>query len=142
MFGLQMLNEMESLQREMDQIFRVFGTRPGYDIVRQNVGFKVSDNDDHYTVVAALPGLDTEKLGIDILGRQLTVSGVFATPDVPEDARWYREERRRGEFEQIIELPTNLDTEKIEAEYTNGILKIVLPKAASVLPKKIALKAD
>ena len=140
MFGLQILNEMESLQREMDQIFRGFGAHSGYEVARQNVGFRVHDNGDSYGVVAVLPGLDPEKLDINVIGRQLTVSGAFAKPDVPEGARWHRRERRSGEFEQKIELPTSLDTEKIEAEYVNGVLKIVLPKAASVLPKKIAVK--
>jgi len=142
MFGLQILNEMESLQREMDQIFRGVGVRSAADVVRANIGFRVHDNDDHYSVVAALPGLDAEKLDINVLGRQLTISGAFAKSDVPEGARWYRQERRSGEFEQRIELPTNLDTEKIEAEYANGILKIKLPKAASVLPKKIEVKVS
>lgn len=140
MFGLQILNEMESLQREMDQIFRGVGARSDADMTRGNVGFRVHDNNNHYSVVAALPGLDVEKLDINVLGRQLTISGSFAKSDVPEGAHWYRQERRSGHFEQRIELPTNLDTEKIEAEYTNGMLKIQLPKAASVLPKKIDVK--
>jgi HSP20 family protein len=140
MFGLQILNEMESLQREMDQIFRGLGTRFDGDSVRANIGFRVHDNDDHYAVVAVLPGLDADTVDINVLGRQLTVSGTFAPSDVPDGARWYRQERRRGEFEQRIELPTNLETEKIEAEYHNGVLKIKLPKAASELPKKIAVK--
>ncbi len=140
MFGLQILNEMESLQREMDHIFRGLGTRSGADVIRQNVGFRVNDEGDHYAVVAVLPGLDREKLDINVLGRQLTVSGAFAQTEIPDGARWQRQERRSGNFEQRIELPVSLDTEKIEAEYVNGILKIALPKAASVLPKKIAVK--
>ena len=140
MFGLQILNEMESLQQEMDQIFRGLGVRSGYEVARQSVGFRVHDSGDHYAVVAVLPGLDAEKLDINVLGRQLTISGAFAKPDIPEGAHWHRQERRSGKFEQKIELPTNLETEKIEAEYVNGVLKIKLPKAASVLPKKISVK--
>jgi HSP20 family protein len=140
MFGLQILNEMENLHREMDQIFRGLGAHSGYEVARQNVSFRVHDSDDHYAVVAVLPGLDAEKLNINVLGRQLTISGIFAKSEVPEGARWHRQERRSGKFEQKIELPTNLDTEKVEAEYVNGVLKIKLPKAASVLPKKIAVK--
>jgi len=137
MFGLQILNEIGSLQREIDQIFRSVGVQTDANLTSRNVGFQVYDNEDHYSVVAALPGLDVESLDISVLGRQLTISGSFAKGDVPEGAIWHRQERRSGNFEQRVGLPTNLDTEKIEADYSNGILKIKLPKAASVLPRKI-----
>lgn len=135
MFGIQLINEMETLQRQMDQIF--CGMNP---VERRNdIGLRVSEEEKGYKVRALLPGLDVEKLDISVLGRQLKLSGSFARQEQPEGARLYRRERNQGSFERVIRLATQLDAEKVEAEYLNGILEISLPKAQSALPKKIAV---
>ena len=139
MFGLRLVNEMENLQHQMDQIFCGFNFSPADDSQTKNIDFKVLDNGENYSVEAPLPGLDVEKLDISILGRRLTVSGEFAKQVLPEEVCWHRRERSAEVFEQNLQLPTNLDAEKIEAGYTDGILKINLPKASSALPKKIAV---
>lgn len=139
MFGLQLVNEMENMQREMDQFFRGFGFSPAYGSQGKQIDFRVVDNGKSFSVEVPLPGLDTEKLNISVLGRRLTVSGEFSRPELPQDVRWHRQERSAGTFEKNLLLSTNLDTEKVEAEYKQGILKINLPKAASALPKKIVI---
>jgi HSP20 family protein len=142
MFGLQIMNEAGSMQREMDQLFRGLGFSPAYVAQDSQIEFQVQDNGDRHNIKASLPGLDSEKLSISVLGRRVTISGEFSQPDIPEDSVWHRQERSRGKFEQNIQLSTNFDMEKIEAEYVNGILNITLPKAASALPKKIAVKVS
>ncbi|MEA3362178.1 MAG: Hsp20/alpha crystallin family protein [Thermodesulfobacteriota bacterium] len=140
MFGLRLVNEMESMQREMDQLFRGFGFSPDYGSAEKQINFTVLDGGESFNVEAPLPGLDIEKLDISVLGRRLTVSGEFSAPELPQDVRWHRHERNGGTFEKNLQLSADIDTEKIEAEYKQGILKINLPKAASALPKKIAIK--
>lgn len=140
-FGLQFVNEMENMQREMDQLFRSFGFNPTYEPQDRQIDFKVTDNGESFSVEAPLPGLDIEKLDITVLGRRLTVSGEFSHPELPQDIRWHRQERSSGAFEKNLQLAANLDTEKVAAEYKQGILKINLPKAASALPKKIEITA-
>ena len=139
MFGLQFVNEMENMQREMDQLFRGFGYSPAYGSQQEQIKFKVTDTGESIRVEAPLPGLDIEKLNISVLGRRLTVSGEFSRPEVPQEIRWHRQERSAGSFEKNLQLAVNLDTEKVEAEYKQGILKINMPKAASALPKKIEI---
>lgn len=140
MFGLPIMNEAGTMQREIDQLFRGLGFSPASVAQDSPIEFQVQDNGDRYNVKAALPGLDSEKLSISVLGRRVTISGEFSHPDIPEDGVWHRQERSRGKFEQNIQLSTNLDMEKIAAEYADGILNMTLPKAASALPKKIAVK--
>ncbi len=139
MFGLQFVNEMENVQREMDQLFRGFGFSPAYGSVEKQINIKVLDDSENFSVEAPLPGLDIEKLDISVLGRRLTVSGEFLTPELPQDVRWHLQERSGGTFEKHLQLSADIDTEKIEAEYKQGILQINLPKAASALPKKITI---
>ncbi len=142
MFGLQFVNEMGNMQREMDQLFRGLGFTSTYESQIKQIDFQVIDNGESFSVQAPLPGLDSEKLNISVLGKRLTVSGEYIRPELPQEVRWYRQERRSGEFEQNIQLPANLDTEKIEAEYVDGILNMILPKSVSELPKKIAVKIN
>ncbi|MFK5927048.1 MAG: Hsp20/alpha crystallin family protein [Desulfuromusa sp.] len=142
MFGLQFVNEMENVQREIDQLFRGFGFTSTAESQIKQIDFQVIDNGESFSVQAPLPGLDSEKLDISVLGRIVTVSGEFSASEVSQNVRWHHQERCRGEFEQNIQLRANLDTEKIEAEYVDGILNITLPKAVSELPKKIAVKVN
>jgi len=142
MFGLQFMNEAGNMQREMDQLFRGLGFSPTYVAQAKQIEFQVTENGDSHHIKALLPGLDSEKLSISVLGRRLTIAGEYSHPDIPDGAFWHRQERRKGEFEQNIQLSSNLDIDKIEAEYIDGILNITLPKAASALPKKIAVKVN
>ena len=139
MFGLQFVNEMENMQREMDQLFRGFGYNSAHGPEQKQVKFKVTDTGERVQIEAPLPGLDIEKLNISVLDHRLTVSGEFSQPEVPQDICWHRQERSAGSFEKKFQLPVNLDTEKVEAEYKQGVLRISLPKAASALPKKIEI---
>jgi HSP20 family protein len=140
MFGLQMIHEMDNMQREMEQLFRGFGFQAANCEIPQSGAIKAEDLGDAFQVEAVLPGLDVEKIDIKVLGRRLTLAGEFACPDLPEGTNWHRRERSRGRFERNLQLAANVDAEKVEAEYQQGILRITLPKAASALPKKIAVK--
>lgn len=141
MLGLHIFNEIDQLQREMDSLFRGFGFGPAFEVRNQATRYSLKDTGETFRVEAILPGIDVDKLDIKVLGRQLTLSGEYAASSVPEDAVWHRRERRAGAFKQSLQLSTNVDTEKVEAEYKNGVLLIDLPKAASALPRKISVKA-
>lgn len=142
MFGLQMIREMDNLQREMEQVFSGFGLRPLFNELPQERTINLRDLGDAFQLEASLPGLDIDKLDISVLGRRLTISGEFAAAEVPENAVWHRQERSIGRFEKNLQLSTEVETDQVEAEYSQGILRIKLPKAAAALPKKITLKAS
>ncbi len=142
MFGLQFVNDMETMQREMGQLFQNFGFQPAYGCSEKPVKMKVLDQGENLAVEVPLPGLDIEKLDINVLGRRLTISGEFLAPELPEEVRWHRQERHGESFESRFQLSTDVDLEKIEAEYKQGILRINLPKATSALPKKITVKVN
>lgn len=140
MFGLHMFNEMENLQREMDQVFRGLGLGEPVRVRHAASRFKLRDAGEAFLVEAPLPGIDSDKLEINVLGRRLNLSGELLAEDTAEGACWHRQERQSGAFQQSINLPAAIDADLVEAEYQHGILKIKLPKAESALPKKIAVK--
>jgi HSP20 family protein len=140
MIGLQMIHEMGSLQREMEQIFRGLGFNSMSEDLPQATQFKLGDNGEAFEVEAMLPGLDIDKLDISMLGRRLTLSGEFVTEDAPEGATWHRRERQGGRFEKSLQLSANVDAERVKAEYLQGVLRVTLPRAPSALPKKISVQ--
>ena len=141
MFRFHMINPLDTMQREMEQLFRGLELNPQSRQYSQ-LNFRVQELENGYQVAAELPGIDVDKLEIDVIGRKLTIHGEFAAPQLPEGVKIHRQERRVGRFERILTLPENLDTDKIDAEYKEGILTIRLPKTREALPKKIAIKAE
>src|SRR6056297_747597 len=141
MLRFHMMNPFEGMQREVEQLLRGFDLDP---IVRREQGridFKIREQDEKYLVEATLPGVDAEKLDINVVDRQLVIKGQFAPLDLPENARVHRQERRSGSFEQSLMLTNKLDTDNIAAEYKDGILSISIPRAKEALPKRIEIKA-
>ncbi|MFO7767147.1 MAG: Hsp20/alpha crystallin family protein [Pelovirga sp.] len=141
MLRFHVMNPLENMQREMEHLLRGFDLGPIVRRDHERVRFTISEQDDRYLVEAALPGIDPEKLDINVIDRQLVIKGEFARADVPNDARVHRQERRSGAFEQSLMLTDKLDTDRIEAEYKDGILSIGVPKAQAAMPKKIEVKA-
>lgn len=144
MSGLHMFNEMELLNREMDQLLGGLGFRVVAEPRSDAAAFRVRDTGTAYRVEASLPGIDVEKLDIDILGRRLSLTAETAETaelDAGDDVVWHRRERRSAAFRKSLMLPEEVETDQVEAEYKNGHLTVTLPKAAAVLPKKISVKA-
>jgi HSP20 family protein len=135
------MNPIESMQREMEHLFRGFDLGPIARRDNGRISFNIREYDDRHLVQAALPGVDPENLDISVIDRQLVIKGEFTRADLPENARIHRQERRSGSFEQSLMMTDKLDTDRIEAEYKDGILIISVPKAQAALPKKIEIKA-
>jgi HSP20 family protein len=95
--------------------------------------------DDENAVYAEvdLPGIDAAKLEITVTeGNQLTIQGERVPPTIP-GAAWIRQERPYGKFVRVVNLPTLVNAEKVEAKYENGILNLTLPKHEAAKPRKI-----
>ncbi len=95
---------------------------------------------DKVIVKAELPGVKKEDIDISIAGGVLTIKGEREVEEEVKDEDYYCCERFRGTFYRAIQLPTDVETEKIEANYADGILEITLPKVPEVKPKKIEVK--
>ena len=62
--------------------------------------------------------------------------------ELPDEARYHRQERRYGEFERSIQLPYTVDVNKVKAVFKNGVLTVELPRVEAEKPKKITVKAS
>jgi len=143
-----LFKEMDQLHREIDSLFnghhrgRLFGPafEPGLGL-RQYPKTNLRDDADNVYVEALLPGVDPDKIDMNILGNTLTLAGERPAVDEPEsNCTWHRRERGIGKFMRTIELPVEIVADKIKAECRNGLLRVTMPKAAAAKPKKISVK--
>lgn len=141
---------LESLRREIDRVFEdptlrhepMFRTAflPGRAARRYPLINFAEDKDAVY-VEALAPGIDPSSLDIHVLRNTLTISGEKRR--VPTDVKpeaFHRSERATGKFVRNIELPVEVDEQKVQADYKDGILTITLPKAEKARPKQIAVQ--
>lgn len=108
------------------------GVYPPIDIFRKQ---------DAAVVRAELPGVRPEDLTITVEGQQLTLSGERKPAETADKMAFYRRERPWGKFSRSIRLPDDLDMERIEAQYRNGVLTLTVPVAAASKPRQISVKA-
>ncbi|MFN3301492.1 MAG: Hsp20/alpha crystallin family protein [Patescibacteria group bacterium] len=91
-------------------------------------------------VETQISGIEPEKVDISVEDNTLILKGKSEKKSEVEEKNYYRKEVRYGSFYRALSLPTKVIGEKAEATYENGILKIVIPKAAEVKAKKIKVK--
>jgi HSP20 family protein len=97
----------------------------------------VMEKDKEYIVKAELPGVKEEDVDISISGNMLTISGEKETESETKKKGYYYSESSYGSFSRSVTIPSNVNTDKIEACYDKGILEITLPKTAEAKTKKV-----
>jgi HSP20 family protein len=121
--------------RELDRITQqVFGTaaRPS------SMPLDAWKDGDDFVVELDLPGVDREKLEIDVERNILTVRAERLS-NLPDAANAVASERHWGVFSRQLVLGDALDTERVGAEYSDGVLRLRIPIAEGAKPRKIAI---
>jgi len=143
-----LFKEVDQLHRDINGLFsghhrgRLFGPafEPGLGL-RQYPKVNLRDDADNVYVEALLPGVDPDRIDMNILGNTLTLGGERpAVGESDDHCTWHRRERGNGKFMRSIELPVEIVADKIKAECSNGLLRVTLPKAAVAKPKKITVQ--
>jgi HSP20 family protein len=133
-------NDMLSLREAMSQLLEESVVRPG---ARGGQGFTpaldVSETEEGYLVEAAVPGLKAEDLEITVENNVLTIKGETRQESADKQRNFHRVERRFGSFQRTIGLPTTVKADAIQASLTDGILRLEIPKAEEVKPRKISV---
>jgi len=134
------ISELDRIRRDLG---RLFSGRNGVDGWDAPAGvfplLNVSHDSENVYVRSEIPGVILDQLDVSVTGRSLTVSGERAIPDEKAPVRYHRRERESGKFRRQFNLPTDVDSDRVEAKYQHGILMVVLPKSEKAKPKKIAI---
>ncbi|MGC9399683.1 MAG: Hsp20/alpha crystallin family protein [Anaerolineae bacterium] len=95
--------------------------------------------DEEIVILAPVPGADPDDVEITLENDTLTIQGEFKAP--LENVNYLLNERAYGPFGRTLHLNVPVETDRIEATFENGLLKIVLPKAEEVRPRVIKVKS-
>lgn len=149
-------NEMEQMQRRMDETFAgLFGYTPLARLI-PSVGNPASvgeaglspdlfETEDELILIAPLPGVDAANLNIEATEDTLTLKGERKPFYQNEQARQLRQgswSASHGEFQFTYALPILINPENVQAHYRNGVLELHLPKAEAVKPKTIKVNVS
>ena len=102
----------------------------------------VSENGDHYTVEASVPGISSDDLSITLEDNVLTISGEKRVENEVDEPTYHLRERRYGKFSRSLRFPTLVNADAVVATVENGVLTLEVPKAEEVKPKRIAIQAS
>ena len=128
-------------QREMDRVLEgLAGNFPRRFAQAAYPALNLWEDSDKLCVEAELPGFELDELEIFVTGgKQLTIKGERRQV-AAEGGVWHRQERNFGSFERTIELPHDVDAEKVSADFKLGVLTITLPKREESKARRIAVK--
>ena len=147
-----------SFRGEMDRLFDRFGSGFGFpsprrmfDIEpawRSSFSFSVpaidmSEDEKVYKISAELPGIDAKDIDVSVSGDTLVLKGEKRQEREEKDKNYHFSERVHGSFQRSFQLPPSIDRDKLAADFSKGVLTIILPKTAQAQKpqKKIEVKS-
>lgn len=135
-------NPFLNLRQEMD---RIFDEITGDSQETRSLGSawspacEVVEDQDHFLVTLETAGVPKEDLHIEVVNNQLMISGERKAEERRSEKGVTYTERKFGKFERVFRLPVGLNTEKIEADYRDGVLRVAVPKAETARPRQIQI---
>jgi HSP20 family protein len=121
-------------------IERMMGNDWPFEQADITVPLDVKAEDEAFIVTAALPGVKSEDINVQVVNASVTIQGEYKNTR-EENANYLLGERPSGRFYRMITLPEPLDSGKTEAELKDGILTLRVPKAEEARPKMIKVSA-
>lgn len=140
-FENDIFDQFERMRRQMDQLFGDWSGDRGIRSVSPG-GFppvNIGSSAEQVDVYVFAAGLDRDSLDIAMQQNVLTVSGQRKS-EVPEGVQTYRRERFNGEFRRVLALPEDVDPDKVNAGYRDGILHIRVQRREESRPRQIEVK--
>jgi len=138
LFPRDLFAELDSLQREMQQVFdfnpSIRGLTRGYPAL--NVGGTPHSVD----VYAFAPGIDPAAIDVQIEKGVLTISGERKADESSENATRHIDERFVGRFRRVVSLPDDIDANAVEAKYRDGVLHVRIQRREEAQPRRITIQ--
>ena len=102
----------------------------------------VVETEDQIRIIVDLPGLTRDDIDIELENNMLTLTGEKREETVKEDeeGRYHMAERRYGRFSRSFMLPRDVDAERIEADFENGVLTVSVPKSERARRRRVEIR--
>ncbi len=135
-----LFEDFRRLQEEIDNLFDQWPATTGVRSVARGTfpPINVGSTPDRLGIYLFAAGLDPKKIELSIQQNLLTVAGERELPP-NEAATYYRRERFGGDFRRVVTLPEDVDPDRVEARYRDGVLQITVKRKESAKPRTIQL---
>lgn len=143
---------MEKLRQQVDHLFEDFNRGSGlsatgnrlFDVEplwgrgsggRAVPAVDIAEKDESYEITAELPGIDQKNIEVTLSNDNLIIKGEKKEEKEEKRKGYHLSERRYGSFQRVFNLPEGVNAEKIEANFSKGVLSISLPKKPEAIKK-------
>lgn len=135
--------ELAGFRGDMEEMMRRFLSEPFWPTSRVEEwlpSVDIAEKDGNIVVKAELPGLEAKDIELSVSGDLLTLKGEKKREEETKEQDYYRREIYSGSFQRTFRLPDEVDSDKVDASFKNGILTITMPKTEGTKQKKIEIK--
>lgn len=139
------LKELEDMKRDMDRMFdELFaGRRPRWNKPEEASvimpGVELFDRQNTLVLRAELPGVSKEDIDLTITKEAITIKGELKRDDTVRTEDYFIAERVYGSFLRTVQLPFEIDEEKVDATFKKGLLEVVMPKKEDAKAKEVRI---
>ncbi len=137
--------DLERMRREMDRLWdSFFERRPARveEVSEWLPSLDVSETKNEFVVKAELPGIDPKDIDISLTNDILTIKGEKKQEKEEKEENYHLIERSYGSFTRSVRVPGQVQSDKINATFKNGVLKVTLPKTEEAKKKEIKIKVE
>lgn len=133
--------DFDSVRREM---LRLLDSAAGDTFGDVGAGMfppiNITQDNDNFYVRAEVPGIKPDELSISAIRNRVSLSGKREIQREHERVSYHRKERAEGSFNRTVTLPTEINADKVDAKYSDGVLTLTLPKAEETKPRRIKVR--
>jgi HSP20 family protein len=143
------VRNLVDFEREFNRMFNALENRFGISRSKEDDEYEnaawmpltdIYEDEDKYTLKLDLPGIKKDDVKISYVDGRLSISGERAQEGEHKDSKCHRIERSFGKYYRSFNLPEHIQSDKINAEFKDGLLTIIVPKAEEAKPKEIEIK--
>ncbi|HWP58944.1 MAG TPA: Hsp20/alpha crystallin family protein [Candidatus Acidoferrales bacterium] len=129
---LSVPGRFQNLSEEVDRLFDEIIHRPwgrGHPLLGWNPSIDLRETPDAFILEVDLPGVNKEDVKVEIEGQDLILRGERSSEHAESGERFHYQERVSGSFMRRMTLPESVDKRNIEAQFKDGVLRVILPKS-------------
>jgi HSP20 family protein len=136
--------EMEVLSRQLEQLFELTPSNSetannGTKQRSWTPAVELTTNDTEVILRAEIPGVDAKDLDVQVMRDRVAIAGESRSTTKTEEAKFFRSEFRYGQFRRVVGLPVAVQNDEVKADFTNGVLTLILPRVQAERPKVVKL---
>lgn len=129
--------DFDLFRRQMDRLFDEMTGDRAMNLQEWGPAIELNDAGNHLILKAQLPGLNQDDIDVSVSGDSVTISGEYRHEEGSEQS--YGSEFQYGKFSRTVGLPVRIKQDQVEAEYTNGVLSLHLPKVEEATNRKVKI---